>query len=84
VRGRGRSEPDGVTKGSENVFVDLGYPPSEAENLRLRVKMMIALTGYIQDRKMNQAAAAKIMGVPSPGSQTWSAARLACSQSTRW
>jgi len=36
-----------VTKGNENVFGDLGFPPAETENLRLRAKRMIALTGYI-------------------------------------
>ena len=55
-----------VTKGSENVFVDCGFPPAEAENLRIRAKMMIALTGYIQERKITQARAAKVMGVSQP------------------
>jgi predicted XRE-type DNA-binding protein len=55
-----------VTKGSENVFVDCGFPPAEAKNLRIRAKMMMALTGYIQERKLTQARAAKIMGVSQP------------------
>ena len=55
-----------VTKGDENVFVDCGFPPAEAENLRMRAEMMIALSGYIQDRKISQASAAKIMGVSQP------------------
>ena len=55
-----------ATKGSENVFVDCGFPPTEAENLRIRAKMMIALTGYIQERKITQARAARIMGVSQP------------------
>ncbi|MGA2590606.1 MAG: XRE family transcriptional regulator, partial [Bryobacteraceae bacterium] len=55
-----------VTKGNENVFVDCGFPPAEAENLRMRAEMMIALSGYIQDRKISQASAAKIMGVSQP------------------
>jgi predicted XRE-type DNA-binding protein len=55
-----------ATKGNENVFVDCGFPPTEAENLRIRGKMMGALTGYIQDRKMSQANAARIMGVSQP------------------
>src|SRR6266853_4695593 len=53
-------------KGSENVFADCGFPPAEAENLRIRAKMMMALTGYIQERKITQARAAKIMGVSQP------------------
>jgi predicted XRE-type DNA-binding protein len=55
-----------ATKGSENVFADCGFPPTEAENLRIRTKMMMALTGYIQERKITQARAARIMGVSQP------------------
>jgi len=55
-----------VTKASGNVFLDCGFPPAEAENLRIRAKMMIALTGYIQERKITQARAARIMGVSQP------------------
>jgi predicted XRE-type DNA-binding protein len=55
-----------VTKGSENVFVDCGFPPAEAENLRIRAKLMMALTSYIHERKMTQARAARIMGVSQP------------------
>jgi predicted XRE-type DNA-binding protein len=54
------------TKGSENVFLDCGFPPAEAENLRIRGKMMVAPTGYIQDRKITQARAAGLMGVAQP------------------
>jgi predicted XRE-type DNA-binding protein len=55
-----------VTKGSENVFVDCGFPPAEAENLRIRAKLMMALTGYIEERKITQSRAARIMGVSQP------------------
>ncbi len=55
-----------ATKGSENVFIDCGFPPAEAENLRIRAKMMMALTGYIQGRKITQCRAARIMGVSQP------------------
>ena len=55
-----------TTKGSENVFVDCGFPAAEAENLRIRAKMMVALTDYIQERKITQSRAASIMGVSQP------------------
>jgi predicted XRE-type DNA-binding protein len=55
-----------VTKGNENVFLDCGFLPAEAENLRIRAKMMMALTGYIRERKITQSRAAKIMGVSQP------------------
>jgi predicted XRE-type DNA-binding protein len=55
-----------ATKGSENVFVDCGFSPAEAENLRIRAKMMVALTDYIQESKITQSRAASIMGVSQP------------------
>jgi predicted XRE-type DNA-binding protein len=62
----GKAETMRVTKGSENVFLDCGFPPAEAENLRIRAKMMMALIGYIQERKITQSRAAKVMGVSQP------------------
>jgi len=55
-----------ITKGSENIFVDCGFSPAEAENLRIRSKMMFALVSYVQDKKLTQAKAAKIMAVSQP------------------
>jgi predicted XRE-type DNA-binding protein len=55
-----------ATRGSENVFVDCGFPPAEAENLRIRAKMMMALTGFIKERRLTQSRAANIMGVSQP------------------
>jgi predicted XRE-type DNA-binding protein len=55
-----------IKKGSDNVFVDCGFPPAEAENLRIRAKLMMALSGYIEERRLTQAAAAKTMGVSQP------------------
>ncbi len=52
-----------VIKGSGNVFVDCGFPPAEAENLRIRAKLMMALTGHIEQSKLTQARAAKLMDV---------------------
>jgi predicted XRE-type DNA-binding protein len=77
-RTAGKAEVMRVTKGNENVFVDCGFPPAEAENLRIRSEMMIALSSYIRDRKLSQASAAKVMGVSQPrishlmrGNQAW-------------
>jgi predicted XRE-type DNA-binding protein len=55
-----------VTKGSGNVFVDCGFPPAEAENLRIRAKLMMALTVHIQERKLTQSRAAKLMAISQP------------------
>jgi predicted XRE-type DNA-binding protein len=72
-----------ATKGNANVFVDCGFPPTEAENLRIRAKMMIVLTGYIQERKITQARAAKIMGVSQPRISDLVRGKIDYSRSTR-
>jgi len=53
-----------VTKGS--VFNDLGFNESEAENLKIRAALMRAIEKYIEDNKLTQASAAKLMGVYQP------------------
>ncbi len=53
-----------ITGGSENIFIDCGFPAAEAENLRLRADMVIALASNIAEKKLTAAKAAKLMGVP--------------------
>ena len=55
-----------ITKGNENVFIDCGFKQAEAENLRIRSRMMTALIAQIQDKKLTQARAARIMRVSQP------------------
>ena len=55
-----------ITKGSDNVFRDLGFSPVEAEHLRVRAELMIAIEKLIGRRKLTQAQAAKLMGVTQP------------------
>jgi predicted XRE-type DNA-binding protein len=55
-----------VTKGGDNIFLDCGFPPAEAENLRIRAKLMMALTAYVQEKKISQSRAARIFGVSQP------------------
>jgi predicted XRE-type DNA-binding protein len=40
--------------------------PAEAENMKLRAKLMRAIVNHIEKRKLSQAAAAKLMGVTQP------------------
>jgi predicted XRE-type DNA-binding protein len=49
-----------------NVFRDLGFGADEAENLKVRSDLMIALTKLIEEQKLTQAAAAKLFGVTQP------------------
>lgn len=55
-----------VTRGSGNVFRDVGFGPEEAASLLYRSDLMIALTDLIKQRRWTQAAAAKAMGVTQP------------------
>lgn len=55
-----------TAKGRKNVFLDCGFPPTEAESLRIRAIMMMALSDYIHERKITQSRAARIMGVSQP------------------
>lgn len=49
-----------------NAFEAVGFPPDEAEHLRVRADLMIALTRLIQRRKLTQAQAAKLLRVTQP------------------
>lgn len=55
-----------ITKGSGNVFFDLGFSPAEARNLRLRSQMMTALRNFIEKESLTQADAAKRLKVSQP------------------
>lgn len=53
-----------VTRGSGNVFLDIGFPPGEAENLMLRAQLMSRVRDAA--RGMSQREAAKRFGVTQP------------------
>lgn len=55
-----------ITQGSNNVFRDLGFSATEAENLRIRSVMMSALIAQLDKRRLTQAQAAKLLGVSQP------------------
>ena len=55
-----------ITKGSANVFEDLGFDIQESQNLLLRSQTMIALVQWFNACGLTQAAAAKVLGVTQP------------------
>ena len=59
-------QDNSVTKGSGNVFVDLGFSPTEVRNLRMRSEMMTALRKFIEKHELTQADAAKRFKVTQP------------------
>src|SRR6476661_8290634 len=57
-----RREP--VTRGTGNVFADLGFPDAVERQAKLR--LAYALNQVIEARKLSQAEAAKMLGVTQP------------------
>ena len=55
-----------IQRSSGNVFRDVGFPPEEAENLRLRSELMIQVRRILETRKLTQAAGAELFGVTQP------------------
>jgi predicted XRE-type DNA-binding protein len=55
-----------VTRGSGNVFLDLGFDKAEAENLKLRSELMMRIEDFYRESGMTQAAAAKALGITQP------------------
>lgn len=55
-----------ITKGSRDVFTDLGFSPAESRNLRIRSEMMMALRKFIEKESLIQAEAAKRLKVSQP------------------
>jgi len=55
-----------VRRSSGNVFRDVGFPPKQAENLRIRSELMIQVRRILEGRKLTQAAGARLFGVSQP------------------
>jgi predicted XRE-type DNA-binding protein len=55
-----------ITPSSGSVFTDLGFSEEEAEHLRIRSDLMMEVRKLIEERKLTQSGAAKLMGVTQP------------------
>lgn len=55
-----------ITRSSGNVFVDIGFPPDEAENLKLRSNLMMRIEDYYRKSGETQSAMAKVLGLTTP------------------
>ncbi len=55
-----------MQRSSGNVFSDVGFGPEEAEHLRIRSDLMIAVRKAIASRKLTQVQAARLFGVTQP------------------
>ena len=54
------------TRGSGNVFADLGFAKAEAENLKLRAELMMCIEDYYRKSGMTQSRAAAALGLTQP------------------
>jgi predicted XRE-type DNA-binding protein len=55
-----------VTKGSDNVFEDLGFSPVEAMNLKIRTDLIIELRSFILEKGWTQSEAAQFFNETQP------------------
>jgi predicted XRE-type DNA-binding protein len=55
-----------ITKGSGNVFRDMGFPEGEAQNLLLRTDLMIKIEQLVKKSGLIQSEAAKWLGITQP------------------
>ncbi len=55
-----------VTESTGNIFLDLGFPPHEAEVMLLRARLAEALRRWIAHQRLTQAEASKRLGITQP------------------
>jgi len=55
-----------ITRGSGNVFRDIGFNRDEAENLKLRAELMMRIEDFYEQSGMTQAQAAKALSLTTP------------------
>ena len=53
-------------RGSDNIFIDLGFDKAEAENLKLRSDLIIRIVQFYRKSGATQAKAAKTLGLTQP------------------
>ena len=61
---RRRGESAAITRGSTNVFKDLGYP--DAAERQAKQRLVYALNQVVERRALTQAAAATLLGLSQP------------------
>jgi len=62
IRKRGMNKD--ITRGTRNVFADLGMP--DATGRQTKTRLAIAVNEIIAERKLKQVEAAEILGIPQP------------------
>ena len=60
------SDDTSITESSGNIFEDLGFAHEEAEEELLKAQLGAEIFSILQNRKLTQTEAAKILGVKQP------------------
>lgn len=63
-----------ITRGSGNVFADLGF--ADAEERQTKVRLAVALNNIIEERHLSQAEAAELLKINQPKVSALSRFRL--------
>lgn len=58
------SEPIPITRGTDNVFADLGLPDSAERQTKTR--LALAVNDLLKARKLKQREVAELLGIPQP------------------
>jgi predicted XRE-type DNA-binding protein len=64
-----------VTRSSGNVFADLGF--TDADERQTKVRLAIAINRFLQERRLSQTDAARLLGINQPKISALSNYRLA-------
>jgi predicted XRE-type DNA-binding protein len=62
---RSAGQRERVTRGTGNLFADLGFPNADGRQAKLRLAYV--LNRVLEARTLSQADAAKVLGVTSQG-----------------
>ena len=62
--GNRRAAGNDISRGSGNVFADLGY--ADAEERQTKLRLAYAINGIIDERRLRQTAAAAALGINQP------------------
>jgi len=55
---------DDITRGSTNVFADIGLP--DASDRQTKTRLAMALNEIIKSRRLRQVETARLLGIPQP------------------
>jgi predicted XRE-type DNA-binding protein len=76
MRSRSAEPTEPITRGTENVFADLGFPKAAERQAKLR--LAYALNQVVKQRKLSRAVAAKVLGVTQLEVSALRQYKLAC------